>query len=154
MAAENPLISWLAAQQLILGTASSVLLEPLSPTEMVAALDSRQRNWRRFREIFSQYDFVLCPTVDFTAPDVEYWAGLWKEQGGNPRHMLALDLAARSMMSNVLRLPSISVPVGFVNRLPVAIQIMGKPGSEVGLLQAAQIIVGDGHSLHPSVASG
>jgi aspartyl-tRNA(Asn)/glutamyl-tRNA(Gln) amidotransferase subunit A len=136
---EDPLVSWLGAQQLVAGTNVPGLFEqPLSEAEMVAALGSRQRNWQRFREAFGEYDFIVSPTIHFTAPAIADWVELWKQQGGRPKHHLILDVLGPTMMCNVLGLPAISVPAGFVDRLPVAIQIIGKPASEAQLLQAAQ----------------
>ena len=140
MAWENPLLSWLAAQQLASGTIVPAFAErELSEKELVAALESRQRNWRRFQQVFTGYDFVVSRTVAFTAPKIDVWIELWKQQGGHPRHALAIDvLSAHLMMCNVLGLPAICVPAGFVDRMPVGLQVIGKPGSEVELLQVAQ----------------
>jgi Asp-tRNA(Asn)/Glu-tRNA(Gln) amidotransferase A subunit family amidase len=104
---------------------------------MLFEIDGR-RNWQRVLEVFGEYDFILSPTMPLVAPRIEAWMELWKQQGGRPKHNLILDVLRHLMMCNVMGLPAISVPAGFVNGLPVAIQIIGKPGSEGQLLQAAQ----------------
>jgi aspartyl-tRNA(Asn)/glutamyl-tRNA(Gln) amidotransferase subunit A len=139
---ESPVASWLAAQQLLLGRNIPGLSEaPLSEAEMVAALDSRARNWRRFREVFAQYDFVISPTAHYTAPKIHDWVELWKQQVGRPKHGLVLDTSAGLGMCNVLGLPAISVPAGFVDGLPVGLQVIGKRGSEAELLPVAQAVL-------------
>ena len=136
---ESPVASWLAAQQLLLGRNISGLSEaPLSEAEMVAALDSRARNWRRFREVFAEYDFIVSPTAHYMAPTIPDWVELWKQQVGQPKRALVLDTSAGLNICNVLGLPAISMPAGLVEGLPVGLQAIGKRGSEVELLQVAQ----------------
>jgi aspartyl-tRNA(Asn)/glutamyl-tRNA(Gln) amidotransferase subunit A len=136
---ESPVDSWLAAQQLLTGRNIPGLSEaPFSRAEMVAALDSRARNWRRFREVFAQYDFILSPTAHYIPPRILDWVELWKQQVGRPKHGLFLDSSAGLCICNVLGLPAISVPAGFVDGLPVGLQVIGQRGSEAELLQVAQ----------------
>lgn len=140
---ENPLLSWLAAQQLMSGTIVPGLAEQaLSEAEIVAALESRQLNWRRFREVFAEHDFVISPTVQFTAPKIDDWIRLCEQKGGHPKHALWLDsIAAHTTMCNVLGIPAISIPAGFVDGMPVALQVIGRPGSEAELLQVAHVFL-------------
>jgi aspartyl-tRNA(Asn)/glutamyl-tRNA(Gln) amidotransferase subunit A len=42
------------------------------------------------------------------------------------------------MLLNWLAMPAFSVPCGFVDGLPVGMQVIGKPGSEVKMFQIAQ----------------
>ena len=42
-----------------------------------------------------------------------------------------------SNMFNWLGWPTVSVPCGFVNGLPVGLQIIGKPASEAAIMHAA-----------------
>jgi aspartyl-tRNA(Asn)/glutamyl-tRNA(Gln) amidotransferase subunit A len=136
---ENPLPAWLAAQQLATGAAVPGLSEKaFSDSELIAAIESRQRNWRRFRDIFKEADFVISPTIQFIAPKLADWIELCKLEGGNPKHLLAMDsVAAHTLMCNLLGLPAISVPAGFVAGMPVGLQIIGKPNSDAQLLQVA-----------------
>jgi aspartyl-tRNA(Asn)/glutamyl-tRNA(Gln) amidotransferase subunit A len=139
---ENPVLPWLAAQQLASGTLDSTFFErDLSEKELIAALECRQRNWQRFRKIFTEYDFVISPTVPFTAPKVDTWIELWKQQRGEPKRALAFDAFASPMMCNLLGIPAVSIPAGFVDQMPVGLQVIGKPGSEAGLLQVAQTLL-------------
>lgn len=139
---EDPLRSWVAAQQLSGIDIASWFERGLSEKEMVDALDTRDRNWRRSRQVFSAYDFLVSPTVQFTAPKMDAWIELCTQLGGRPKHMLALDsLPAHTMMCNVLGIPAISIPAGFEDGMPIGLQVIGKPGSERDLLQVAQALL-------------
>jgi aspartyl-tRNA(Asn)/glutamyl-tRNA(Gln) amidotransferase subunit A len=137
---EAPLLSWLAVAQLENGPLPPDWAEyALSDQEVVDAFDARARNWRRFRDVFDQHDFVLSPTVAYPAPELDAWVELCQEEGGHPKHLLVLEsVAALTMMCNVLGLPALSVPAGFVDGLPVGLQVIGRPGSEGDLLRVAQ----------------
>jgi aspartyl-tRNA(Asn)/glutamyl-tRNA(Gln) amidotransferase subunit A len=137
---ENPMLSWLAAQQLMSGAIAPALAErDLTEQEVSVGLECRRRNWQRFQKIFSEYDFVISPTVQIIAPKMDAWLELWTQWGGNPKRGLALEfLAAHLAMCNVLGIPAISIPAGFVDGLPVGLQVIGRPGSEAQLLQVAQ----------------
>lgn len=136
---ENPLPAWLAAQQLATGANVPGLSEKgLTDSELIAAIESRRRNWQRFRDIFKEADFVISPTIQFIAPKLDAWIELCKQVGGDPEHNLVMDtFAAHTMMCNVLGLPAISVPAGFIDGMPVGLQIIGKPNSDAQLLQVA-----------------
>jgi Asp-tRNA(Asn)/Glu-tRNA(Gln) amidotransferase A subunit family amidase len=45
-------------------------------------------------------------------------------------------------MFNWLKFPAVSVPCGFVDGLPVGLQIIGLPGTEDRILRAAQAFHG------------
>ena len=85
---------------------------------------------KAFRELFAGVDLLVAPTkLDFPdkadglfddtvpkRPDVKgVWAGLVQA-------------------SNLCGLPALSVPCGFVNGLPIGLQIVGRPFSENRIL--------------------
>jgi aspartyl-tRNA(Asn)/glutamyl-tRNA(Gln) amidotransferase subunit A len=92
------------------------------------ATEVRQRNWLRFRKLFRKYDLLLCPTIHGVAPTIDVFStrtpsGLAIAEA-TPG---ACAYAAYTGQFNVLRFPAVSVPCGFVDGLPVGLQIVGSP---------------------------
>lgn len=81
-----------------------------------------------FDRVFEEYDIVVCPT----SPTVAFKAG---EKTQDPLQMYLSDVY--TIPVNIAGLPGISVPCGFVNGLPVGLQMIGKPFDEVTVLAAA-----------------
>jgi aspartyl-tRNA(Asn)/glutamyl-tRNA(Gln) amidotransferase subunit A len=129
---EDPMSSWLAVQQLMAvgGNAAHAIPEQ----QMVAALEARDRNWRRFREVFAEHDFVVSPTIQFAAPTLDVWTELC--QGADL--LVMRSFAGHTLMCNVLGLPAISIPAGFVDGMPIGLQVIGRPGSDARLLRVAE----------------
>ncbi|MGO9857673.1 MAG: amidase [Acidimicrobiales bacterium] len=103
------------------------------------ASDVRQRNWLRFRKLFQEYDLLLCPTIHSVAPTIDILAsripsGLAIAEA-TPG---ACAYAAYTGQFNVLRFPATSVPCGFVDGLPVGLQIVGFPGTDSKVLRLAR----------------
>jgi Asp-tRNA(Asn)/Glu-tRNA(Gln) amidotransferase A subunit family amidase len=138
---EDPQIAWMATQRLI-GPEMAALFDglygPLSEADIVAGLASRERNWRRFRAVFAEYDFVISPTVQITAPTMPDLVDYCARTGDDPRRQYSSYLGAHTMLCNVLGLPAISIPAGFEVGMPIGLQVIGRPGSEKELLQVAQ----------------
>ena len=96
----------------------------------------RQRNWLRFRKLFGQYDLLLCPTIHSVAPTIDVFAtripsGMSIVKGG-PGPM---SYSVYTGLFNLLKFPAVSVPCGFVDELPVGLQIVGFPGSDAKILR-------------------
>lgn len=85
--------------------------------QWVAALETRQRNWRAFRQVFADHDLLISPTSQLLAPKVEDWAARWAGKGPVPfpHHMFAPHYTSHTHMLNWLGLPAVNVPAGFVN---------------------------------------
>lgn len=81
-----------------------------------------------FKKAFSQSDFLLGPT----SPTPAFKIG---EKVDDPVSMYLSDIY--TIATNLAGLPGISIPVGFVNELPVGIQLTGKHFDESLLLNAA-----------------
>lgn len=81
-----------------------------------------------FERVFGSYDLVMCPT----SPTVAFKAG---EKTEDPLQMYLSDICTITV--NIAGLPAISVPCGFVDGLPVGLQIIGKHFDEATLLKAA-----------------
>ena len=81
-----------------------------------------------FQKAFSKYDILICPT----APDVAFKIG---EKVADPLSMYLSDIA--TIPVNLAGLPAISIPCGFLDNLPVGLQIIGKPFDEETILKAS-----------------
>lgn len=106
-------------------------------SDMRGALEVRKRNYDRFKAIMEGYDFLLSPTVPFTAFTIEEWDRAWSNGENYPHDMFAPTYTVDTYMFNWLGWPAISVPCGFVNSLPVGLQIIAPPWREASLIQAA-----------------
>ena len=112
---------------------------PPEPDVWNAALDTRQRNWLRFRKLFSTHDVLLSATSQLLARPVEEWDGAWISKGHTfaPHSTFAPVYTSHTHMFNWLGFPALSVPCGFVDGLPIGLQIVGLPGREAKILRVA-----------------
>jgi aspartyl-tRNA(Asn)/glutamyl-tRNA(Gln) amidotransferase subunit A len=83
---------------------------------------------REFAAAFARYDALVTPT----SPTAPFRIG---EKVDDPVQMYLSDVC--TFPANIAGIPGISVPAGFINGLPVGLQIMGKPFSEEILLRIA-----------------
>ena len=83
---------------------------------------------REFDRAFEKYDALITPT----SPAVPFKIG---EKTDDPLQMYLSDICTLPM--NIAGIPAISIPAGFVDGLPVGLQIVGKPLSEETLLRVA-----------------
>ncbi|ADG41100.1 MULTISPECIES: Asp-tRNA(Asn)/Glu-tRNA(Gln) amidotransferase subunit GatA [Leuconostoc] len=79
-----------------------------------------------FNRVFADYDVIVGPT----APTVAYGIG---EEIDDPTAMYLAD--ALTIPVNLAGLPGLSVNAGFVDGLPVGLQIIGKPFDEATVYQ-------------------
>jgi amidase len=92
--------------------------------------------FHRVREFYARYDVLACPTVQVVPFDVTLdWV---REIDGT-----AMDTYIDWMRSccdvTVMGCPAISVPAAFTpDGLPVGLQLVGKPGDDLGLLRIAR----------------
>lgn len=100
-----------------------------------------------FNNVFADYDLILGPT----APHVAY--GL-DTQSHDPVAMYLADLL--TIPVNLAGLPGISIPAGFVEGLPVGMQLIGPKYSEETIYQAAAAFEAttDYHKQQPLIFGG
>lgn len=79
-----------------------------------------------FDNVFKQVDAIVCPT----SPSVAWNLG---EKMNDPMAMYLSDIY--SVPANLATVPAMSIPCGFVDELPVGLQIMGKPFDEYSLFR-------------------
>jgi aspartyl-tRNA(Asn)/glutamyl-tRNA(Gln) amidotransferase subunit A len=83
---------------------------------------------REFEQAFHNCDALITPT----SPTVPFKLG---EKTDDPVQMYLSDVC--TLPINIAGLPAISVPAGFVDGLPVGMQIIGKPFDEETILRIA-----------------
>ena len=113
----------------------------LSAADYVKAVRVREVVRREFAQAFDQVDCILSPTAPVPAP----LRSTHDLSGGSESNRIRPRLTRNTRLINLLGLPSISVPCGFVQvknsdsevGLPVGLQITGPWWSEKTLLQVA-----------------
>ena len=83
---------------------------------------------REFADAFARCDVLVTPT----SPTVPFRIG---ERVDDPMQMYLADVC--TLPVNIAGIPGISVPAGFVDGLPVGMQILGRPFSEEALIRVA-----------------
>ncbi len=95
------------------------------PADFVRAQQLRQVLRNRCQQIFKQVDLLSTPTVPYGAPKL-----------GNPARNTWFTAPF-----NALGWPAITVPVGLTaERLPLGLQLAGRPWDEVNVLRAAAVV--------------
>lgn len=82
-------------------------------------------------KLFKKYDLLMGPTM----PILPFKFG---EKIDDPFRMYLVDV--NTVLANLAGIPSISVPVGFSNGLPIGLQIMAAPFKEQKLIDASYIL--------------
>ncbi|MFC1847918.1 Asp-tRNA(Asn)/Glu-tRNA(Gln) amidotransferase subunit GatA [Chloroflexota bacterium] len=83
---------------------------------------------REFEDAFSKCDVLVTPT----SPTVPFRIG---ERVDDPMQMYLADVC--TLPINIAGIPGISVPAGFVDGLPVGMQVLGRPFAEEALFRVA-----------------
>jgi aspartyl-tRNA(Asn)/glutamyl-tRNA(Gln) amidotransferase subunit A len=83
---------------------------------------------QEFDRAFARFDALITPT----SPTVPFKIG---EKMDDPVQMYLSDVC--TLPVNIAGIPAVSVPAGFVDGLPVGMQVIGKPLSEEMLLRIA-----------------
>jgi len=100
---------------------------------------------RDFEDAFKSVDVIACPTT----PTAAFKLG---EKTQDPVQMYLSDVFTLSC--NLAGLPGLSVPCGFTtSKLPIGLQLLGRPFGEEALLQAAHAYEQstDWHHQHPEL---
>jgi aspartyl-tRNA(Asn)/glutamyl-tRNA(Gln) amidotransferase subunit A len=98
-----------------------------------------------FEKLFSRVDLLLSPTMPSVAPKIGVTSG--QAMYGEMADVL-------SEASSLAGLPAISVPCGFVENLPVGMQLIGPKWNEELILKIAQEFEEktDWHERKPNIA--
>ncbi len=121
-------------------------------THYIEALNARGRHLAEFiAAVLDRCNALHLPTVAVPAPTIaESDIG-----SGQALPALLLKLTGFTRPMNYLGLPALSVPAGFVDELPVAFQLIGRPFAEAMLfrLGAAHQRATDWHERMPPLAA-
>ena len=110
----------------------------LTVTDTAAAQDTRETVWRRFRELFASYDFLLTPMSPVEPFPV---AQNFPTEIGARKLENYVDWIAPAFLITLVSLVGGSVPAGLSrNGLPVGLQIVGPRLSEPRVLALAKHI--------------
>jgi Asp-tRNA(Asn)/Glu-tRNA(Gln) amidotransferase A subunit family amidase len=121
------------------GSGGRLMGERPTEDEYLTMTDARGRNLDRFMAIFDEYDVLLAPTAQLTARKVDDWNAAWTTDGERYAHgTFAGTYVSHAMMQNWCSLPAFSVPAGFVDGLPVGLQLIGRPGTDALMFRVAQ----------------
>jgi Asp-tRNA(Asn)/Glu-tRNA(Gln) amidotransferase A subunit family amidase len=113
--------------------------EKVPEPEFWESLEARGRNIAKFDRLWKDFDVLLTPTAQLVARTVEEWDACWTTDQDRFAHgSFAGTYTSHVMLFNWLSFPAFSVPCGFVDGLPVGMQIVGKPGTEKKMFQIAQ----------------
>lgn len=108
------------------------------PAALKAASETRHRNWLRFNKLFEKFDVLLSPCAGQLAYTVEEWDAAWNKNGERyPHKTFAPTYTVYTHMFNWLGWPALSVPGGFIDGLPVGLQLVAQPRNEAKLYAAA-----------------
>ncbi len=106
--------------------------------QLGAAEQARTRLWLQFQEFFQTYDHLLTPCMAVPPFPVEQ---NYPETIAGKKMNTYIDWVAPTFILSLTSLPVGCVPAGLTgNRLPVGMQIVGKPRGEEGVLALAQIV--------------
>jgi aspartyl-tRNA(Asn)/glutamyl-tRNA(Gln) amidotransferase subunit A len=83
---------------------------------------------QEYEQAFEKYDALVTPT----SPTVAFKLG---EKLEDPMQMYLSDVC--TLPINIAGIPAVSIPAGFVDGLPVGMQVLGKPFNEETILRIA-----------------
>ena len=87
-----------------------------------------------WNKLYEKYDAVILPVSTGTAKDIDY------SFSSNDNHISVLE--DHLQIGNFGGFPSITIPDGFINGLPVALNITGKCYDDINVLNIAYALEG------------
>jgi aspartyl-tRNA(Asn)/glutamyl-tRNA(Gln) amidotransferase subunit A len=105
--------------------------------KMAAQVDiARTRANEAVADLFDQVDFVICATN----PDAAYPAHIGANTRVGSVKVGLENNGALTVPANIAGIPSIAVPIGLLDDLPVSMQIMGRHHADALLFDLARIV--------------
>jgi amidase len=110
----------------------------VSATDVARALQRRAGLVAKAVDFLSRYEFLLLPVSQVAPFDADV---PWVREIAGESMPDYLSWMRSAYLVSVLRLPAASVPVGFTpGGLPVGMQVVGRPGDDLGVLQLAHAL--------------
>lgn len=111
--------------------------EHLTIPDLAAALAGNPRLMASLARFFDRYDILLCPVFPDPVPDANGPYSLMAETPFADWFSNLLHGMRYTVLGNESGLPSISVPAGLLDGIPVGALLYGPPQSDGALLQLA-----------------
>jgi amidase len=110
----------------------------VTASDIAAAESTRETVWRRFREMFGRFDFLITPAAPVPPYPVEK---NYPDEVGGRRLENYIDWIAPAFLVTLVGFPAGSAPCGkTASGLPVGMQIVGPRLSEPKILGLAKLI--------------
>jgi amidase len=122
----------------------------LSGADVMRGHSLRSRAWDQMRIFQEKYEYFITPTTQVLPFDVKQ---PYPEEINGVRMSDYVEWQNSCVLISALENPAISVPCGFVDGLPVGMQIVGRHRDEWGVLQIAHAFeqATDWHKRRPSL---
>ncbi len=104
----------------------------ITEEEYVDAIEKSGEIKSDYEEVFKEVDIILCPTTEISAPSID-------EVKHSPDYYREL-LVRNTGFFNVVKAPSISIPVHFDGNLPIGLMVSSIENKDLDLLNYAEKI--------------
>lgn len=123
---------------------------PIPVEQEMLALENRALSQKWIDTIFAKHDLICTPMFSFGAPPIPEG---WEQPYEDPIFAKHIS-TCYTYIANVLGLPAASVPCGFIDGLPIALQIIGPRFEDVRVMRAAHAmsILQPWMDKHPQIA--
>ena len=96
------------------------------------AFDARERLARQYLDLLGRYDVLLTPATPIIAPTIEAWTAWLRQPGFGARYTCLTG------PFNTLGFPAVAVPCGFLDGMPLSLQIVGRPDEDAKVMRVAR----------------
>lgn len=105
----------------------------VSEDEYRAARAWRDEQYRKLEQMWTRFELLAVPTAPYVAPrrPADRWSMPWETMD----HYIT-----NTALANILRLTAVSVPAGFVDGLPVGLQLIGPRRTEATALRVCHAL--------------
>jgi aspartyl-tRNA(Asn)/glutamyl-tRNA(Gln) amidotransferase subunit A len=101
---------------------------------------SRKAVVEQFDELFADYDLIITPTIDaLAAPASSEWEAGYGRPGASDAETITAYVKY-TLRVNIAGCPAASVPCGFVDGIPVGLQIIGRRDEDELVLRASRAL--------------